>query len=72
MVYGMDTIKEELLTQEEAQEDLRDRIDSEGTQAEFAAWLGVSKQYLNDVLQGKRTPSRLLGYERVVMWRRMG
>ena len=43
-------------------------------QADVAAELGVSAQYLNDILQGRRLPGekvlRPLGLERVVKYRR--
>ena len=63
---------EQLMTTGEAIEDLRRRVAEEGgTQTEFAMYLGISVQYLNDVLLYKGKPSKLLGYERVTMWRRM-
>jgi hypothetical protein len=62
----------ELMTTAESIMDLRQRVGHDnGNQTEFATLLGVSVQYLNDVLLGKRRPSEVLGYERVVMWRRL-
>ena len=70
-VEAVELNREELMTTEEAIEDLRMRVAEGGTQTEFAMYLGISVQYLNDVLLYKRKPSKLLGYERVTMWRRM-
>lgn len=47
---------------------LRRRCDALGSQAELAASLDLSAQYLSDVLTGKREPSQslaqALGYDR--------
>lgn len=47
-----------------------------GSQSEWARTHGVSVQYVNDVLRGRRGPGdsilNALGFERVVSYRRMG
>lgn len=49
-------------TQDEVIEMIRKRIGNK-TQREFALEIGVSQQYLNDILQGRRTPGpSILGY----------
>jgi hypothetical protein len=68
MVNSID--KGGLLTIDEAVEDLRERVEATGSQSEFAAWLGVSRQYLSDVLRRQKPPLRIMGYERVVLYRR--
>ncbi len=54
---------------------LRRRCDDAGGQASWAAANGVSPQYVNDVLHGRREPGegilRPLGLERVVTYRRV-
>lgn len=53
---------------------LRRQVDSAGSQKALAARLGVSPQYLNDVLLGRKEPGEgilePLGLERVVSYRR--
>jgi len=48
---------------------LRAQIKEYGSQAKFAGYVGVSPQYLNDVLKGHRAPGtkllKALGYELV-------
>ena len=43
-------------TQEEVQDMLNDMIDESGSQAKVAHMLGMSRSYLNDIIQGKRQP----------------
>lgn len=54
--------------------DLKRRIEKRGvTQKEYAAQIGISEQYLSDVLSGSRAPGKKLleaiGWERVTYYR---
>lgn len=73
MMVGMSTKKS--LTAEQFMHMLKHSVDYIGSQAETARRMGISPQYLSDILRGNREPSesvaKLLGYERgVVFWRR--
>lgn len=52
---------------------LQTAINSEGSQRAFAEKHGISLQYVNDVLRGRREPGKLildaLGIEKIVMYR---
>lgn len=54
--------------------ELAKRVAASGTQRKYAASIGVSQQYVHDVLHGKRAISAQLaaklGYELVVSFRR--
>ncbi len=60
------------LTPERFRDYLRSRINGM-TQAAFAKQLGISPQYLGDVLNGRREPGgtilHAIGFERVVRYR---
>ncbi len=47
-------------TADQVRDVLRTSIKAAGTQRELAAQLGVSEQYLSDVLRGKREPGPLI------------
>lgn len=51
---------------------MRDCIHAIGSQAHYAACLGISESFLSDVLSGRREPSKklldALGLERVVYY----
>ena len=53
---------------------IADRCDEFGSQKAYAAHLGCSTSYLNDVLKGKRRPSdamlKNIGLERATIYRR--
>ena len=54
--------------------DIKNLIEQSGeTQKEFAAKLGISEQYLSDVLSGNRAPGKkfldAIGWERVVYYK---
>lgn len=54
---------------------LKSRIRTAGTQKTFAKQIGISPQYLSDVLAGRRMPNRqilkALGYECVPCYKRI-
>lgn len=56
--------------------DLQQLVDVMSTQKALAQAIGVSGQYLSDVLRGKREPGeavlRFLGYEKIVGYRYVG
>lgn len=62
-----------MLTQEDVITRLRAAIDDAGSQASFAEKHGISLQYVNDVVRGRREPGQkildALGIERVVVYR---
>lgn len=53
---------------------LHELVNEAGSQKELAARLKISQPYLNDILLGRREPSRLLlnaiGFEKVVSYQR--
>jgi transcriptional regulator with XRE-family HTH domain len=53
---------------------LRSQVQQCGEQKKYAALLGISPAYLNDVLNGSREPGRKIldgaGFERVVSYKR--
>lgn len=52
---------------------LKARVDSLGTQAALAEEIGISAQYLSQILAGERDPSEkvldYLNFEKVIMYR---
>lgn len=48
------------MTETEAMDCLRHRVERHGSQQAAAKALGVSPQYLSDVLAGRRKPDRML------------
>lgn len=64
-----------LLTPEKFFVKLKQAVDREGGQAEFARAIGVTRPYINAVLQGISKPSdrvaRALGYRRVVRFEKL-
>ncbi len=62
-----------MLTEDDVRERLRAAIDAAGSQQEFARRMGISAQYINDVVRGRREPGQkildALGIERVVSYR---
>lgn len=63
-------------TEAEVREELRRRVQKVETQKEAATVLGVSAQYLNDVLRGRReiaaTLAQALGYQRITLFTALG
>ncbi len=53
---------------------LWDQVEQCGEQKKYAARIGVSQAYLNDVLNGSREPGRKIldgaGFERVISYKR--
>lgn len=47
---------EKQYTQQDVRDMLNDMIDENGSQAKVAQILGMSRSYLNDIIQGKRQP----------------
>lgn len=64
---------EELFTAEEVGEQILELAENlHGTQSAAAKAWGVSPQFLNDIIRGRRAPSRrimyLLGYRKVIRY----
>jgi transcriptional regulator with XRE-family HTH domain len=62
------------MTETEFREAVKQRACEAGSQAALARHLGVSPQYLGDVISGNRPPGESvlepLGYERITTYRR--
>lgn len=62
-----------MLTEQDVLDRFRAAIDAAGSQAAFARQHGVSLQYVNDVIRGRRDIGQkilaVLGVERVVLYR---